>query len=113
MVGWSRQGGRTWTDRLDFQVFRFAEVDTIKITVGENSGGKPRRIYVVENKGALPVGWQERLHFYAFKTERPNTEMISVGRARDLDSERCIFVRGNHADKLPGWNEKFVFWVPV
>lgn len=113
MVGWGRQGGRTWTDRLDLKVFRFSEIGTTKITVAENSGGGPHRAYAFKNIGALPPGWQERVHFYAFETKRPNTEMISIGRARDLDPERCIFVRGDHAGKLSGWKEDFVFWVPV
>lgn len=111
MVGWGRQGRRGWTNRLDFKVFKFSEIGTIKITIGENSGGKPHRAYAFKNIGALPWGWKERLHFYAFETKRPNTEMISIGRARD--PERCIFVRGDHASKLSGWEEHFVFWVPL
>lgn len=111
LVGWTQQNESGWTERLELNVFRFPEVDTICITVGVAKD--PYRMYACLGIDNLPGGWNKLLDFYAFQQERPGTEMISVGMARDRDPARSIFVRGEHADRLEGWEEQFVFWVPI
>lgn len=113
MLGWAshEQDKWGWTKRFVFKAFKFSEVGTIKITIAESSEG-PHRSNAFLPTSNVSVGWtKERIHFYAFESWRPNTEMISVGYADD--PERCIYVRGDHANKLSGWSEKFVFWVLV
>lgn len=92
------------------------EVDTIRVLIGvQNAGGQYRQMYTYACFGNedLPGGWTKYMEFYVFKDEQPRTEMISVGRAKDRDPDRCIFVRGDHANKLDGWEERFAFWVPI
>lgn len=53
--------------------------------------------------------WDMKLHFYAYESEQPNTEMIGVGD--DPHPWRCSIVKGKVYD-YDGWRRRMVFWVP-
>lgn len=107
MVEWTPTEWPGWSHRLQLKVFKLEEVDTVKVMIGHLRD--PHRMHVSVGNAKLPKPWSERFCFYAFESEKPGTEMVSVGQA--LNPERCILVKGKHADRLAGWEEKCVFWV--
>lgn len=97
-----------WTERLEFNVFKFEEPATIKIYVVESSS-PPYRIMANREPWALQ-GWKKRLEFYAYARPRPGTQPVWVGYQDD--PQRCIFVKGEQGDTMPGWERRLEFWVP-
>lgn len=108
MPDWGQMNKYGWTERLDFEVFKYQEPGTIKINVLECLLGVHRAMATLDSISL--EGWKKRLEFYAYDRERPGTQMIWVAYRGDPD--RCIFLKGGQADKLEGWERKFEFWVP-
>ncbi|KAI5853276.1 hypothetical protein DFP73DRAFT_535853 [Morchella snyderi] len=100
-----------WIVRFELKCFKLMEIGTVKITTMGSKTGPVRMNAFLDTSSCDRNCWGDLVIFYAFGSWRPNTEMISVGYAEN--PERCIFIRGDHANKLAGWSEKFVFWVPV
>lgn len=98
----------SWIERLVFNVFKFEEPGTIKILVSD-SISHPHRVMVTTQPWSVE-GWKTRLEFYAYDRARPGTNMIWIGYHAGPD--RCIFVKGDEADTIPGWSCQFKFWVP-
>lgn len=114
IVSWTRLDTDGWINRLEFNVFRFEEIDTIRISIlylGKDD--QIHRAWASLDKHSPHYNQFEQLHFYAYKSERRGTEMISVGSRNCQGFTTDLFVRGDHVDKLSGWEEKFVFWVPT
>lgn len=97
-----------WTERLIFNVFKYQEPGTSKVSVTKSTNGS-RRIMVSREPWAVSE-WEPLLEFYAYDEQRPGTYPIWV--AYHSDPDRCIFMKGGRADILPGWERRFEFWVP-
>lgn len=107
MADWACMDTSGWTERLDFQVFKYEEPGTIRIDVAEEHSSQ--RVMVNADRWS-EEGWKNRLTFYAFGQARPGTKMIWV--AYRADPDRCIFLKGGRDDKLEGWERRLEFWVP-
>lgn len=104
MPGWDGMDGGGWTERMQFNVFKFQEAETVRFEVTEQFDS--HRMMV----NGSQTGWQHRLAFFAYDRPRPGTEYIWV--AFRTDPDRCLFLKGKPSDTLEGWERKLEFWVP-
>lgn len=93
-----------WTERMQFNVFKFQEPGTIRMEVTEQFN--THRMMVNGTQG----GWSHRLAFFAYNRPRPGTEYVWVAFREDPD--RCLFLKGKPSDTLEGWERTLEFWVP-
>lgn len=108
MCDWKDMNRDGWTERLVFNVFQYEEPGMFKVTVKKATTGSTRQM--VNREPWHTDGWDAYLEFFAYERQRPGTHMIWI--AYHSDPERCIFLKGNHTDVLPGWERRLEFWVP-
>lgn len=109
MTEWRPMNRDGWTDRLNFNVFKFEEPSTIKIFVVESTSGS-HRVMVNREPWALE-GWKKRCEFNAYGRARPGTQAMWIGYKDDPD--RCVFVKGGRGEAMEGWERRLEFWVPM
>lgn len=101
MTGWTCMDKDEWTERMEFKVFKYEEVGTIRVEVRDNRDSH-RSMVNTSRQGGIPV--------------LPSMRMASRARERAiygfLFGRTRIFLNGTQGDCLDGWERILKSCVP-